>query len=41
MVVALERLEITSKFDLDIRIKYTEKILRGPVLKIPTGLVIS
>ena len=32
-VGVFEHLEITYIFDIDLRIKYTERILRGPALK--------
>ena len=32
IIVVFERIEIASNMDLDIRIKYTERIMRGPVL---------
>ena len=32
-VGVFEHLDITTKLDLDLRIKYTDQILRGPALK--------
>ena len=39
-VGGFEHLEITSKLDLDLRIKYTEHILKDTELKNSTGPVI-
>ena len=39
MVEVFEHLEIMYKIELYIRIKYTERILRGAVLKNLTGTV--